>query len=181
MSDVLACLQELENLGCGGLVLSQLLHLQRLSTTSRLLLQILERLLDEFDILNPQLLADDSQVTDGVNVTLDVNDLSIVETSNDLENGVDSTNMGQEGVTKTSTSGGTAGQTGNIIDGQIGRNLGLGLVVLTQPVKSLIRNDDLGLLRVNGSIRKVGGVTKARFGDSLEQCGLADVCETNLS
>jgi hypothetical protein len=181
VTDILAAPQVLEDLVNSGLFLAKLLHLQRLSTASGLLLQALEGLLDELDILDSQLFTDDNEITDGINVTLDVNDFRIIEASDDLEDGIDSTDVRQERVTKTSTSRGTASQTSNIIDGQVGRNLRLGLVVLAEPVESLIGNDDLGLLRVDGGIRKVGGVTKVRLGDGLEECGLAHVGKTDLS
>ena len=129
VSDVLALFQELKNLSNSSLFFTQLLHLQSLSTTSCLLAKALESLLNKLNILDPQLFADDGQITDRVNITLDVNDFSIVEASDDLENGIDSSDVRQESVTKTSSSRGTAGQTGNIVDGQVGRNARLGLVV----------------------------------------------------
>lgn len=180
MTDVLARLQPLENTTSGGLLLLQLLHLQRLATTASLLAESLESLLDELDILDAQLLADDGQVADGVDIALDVDNLGVIEATNHLENGIDGTNVRQEGVTETSTSRGTAGQTSNIVDGQVGGHNGLGLVVIDKPVESLIGDDDTSLLGVNGGIRKVGRVTKGGLGDRLEERGLANVGETNL-
>lgn len=129
VSDVLALLQELKNLSNSGLFFAQLLHLQSLSTTSCLLAKGIKSLLNKLNILDPQLFADDGQIADWVDITLDVNDFSIVEASDDLENGIDSSDVRQESVTKTGTGGGTASQTGNIVDGQVGRNTRLRLVV----------------------------------------------------
>lgn len=179
-TDVLAGLQVLQNLGSGGLLFLHLLHLKGLTATAGLLLEGIESLLDELDILDAQLLADDIQVTGGVDITLDVNNLSIVEAANHLEDGIDGANVGQERVTETSTSGGTASQTGNIVHSQVGGNLGLGLVVVAKPVEPVIGNDDTGLLGVDGGIGEVGRVTQGGLGDRLEESRLADVGKTNL-
>lgn len=170
----------LQDLGHGGLLLTQLLHLQALTTTTGLLVQVLEGLFDELNILDAQLLVDDGQITDGVDIALDVDDLGIVETTNDLEDGIDGANVRQEGVTETGTGGGTAGQTGDIIDGQVGGHLGLGLVVFAQPVETLIGDDDTRFFGVDGGIGEVGGVTQRGLGDSLEEGGFADVGKTDL-
>lgn len=177
---IVTLLQELKNLGNGSFLLAQLLHLERLATATCLLLQVLKRLLDELDILDPQFLVDDGQIPDGVDVTLNVNDLGIIETPDDLENGIDGTNVRQESVTQTSTSGGTTGQTGNIINRQVGGDLGLGLVVIAKPVEALIRDDHTSFFGVDGSIGEVGRVTQRRLGNSLEESRLANIGQSNL-
>lgn len=131
VADIVTILEELQDLANSSLLFLQLLHLQRLATTASLLAKGIERLLDELDILNAQLVADNLQIADGVDIALDVNNFSIVEASDHLEDGIDGTNVRQERVTQTSTSRSTTGQTGNIIHGQVGGNDGLGLVVLT--------------------------------------------------
>lgn len=180
LADIVSILEMLQDLGHGGLLFTQLLHLQGLTTTLGLLVQVLEGLLDELDILDAQLLADDGQITDGVDITLDVNDLRIIETTDDLEDGIDGANVRQKGVTETGTGGGTAGQTGDIIDGQVGRHLRLGLVVFAQPVEPVIGDDDTGFFGVDGGIGEVGGVTQRGLGDGLEEGGFADVGKTDL-
>lgn len=109
-----------------------------------------------------------------------MDNLSIIEATNDLEDSIDGTDVRQESVTETGTGGGTTGQTGDIIDGQVGGNLRLGLVVLAKPVEAVIGDNDTRLFGVNGSIGEVGRVTKGRLGNGLEERGLADVGETNL-
>ena len=180
IADVLALLQELKHLSGGSLLLTELLHLQSLATTASLLTQSLEGLLDKLDILDTQLLADDSQIANGIDITLDVDNLGIIEAAHDLEDGVDGADVRQERVTQTRARGGAAGQTGNIVDGQVGGHLGLGLVVLAEPVEALIGDDDTRLFRVNGGIRKVCRVTQRGLGDGLEEGRFADVGQTNL-
>jgi hypothetical protein len=180
VTDVLALLQPVKDLGSSSLLLLEFLHLKGLATTASLLAQGLEGLLDELHILDTELLANDSQITNGVDITLDVDNLGIIEAANHLEDGIDSTNVRQERVTQTSTSRGTTGETGNIVHGQVGGNLRLGLVVVDEPVVPVIGNNDTGLLGVNGGIGEVGRVTQRRLGDGLEESRFADVGKTNL-
>lgn len=53
-----------------------------------------------------------------------MDDLGIVEAADDLEEGIDGPDVGQESVTKTSTGRGTTGKTGDIVDGQVSGDLG---------------------------------------------------------
>jgi hypothetical protein len=181
LADVLAVLEHGEDLLDGSLLLLELLHLERLTTTSCLLDELLKGLLDELNVLETELLADDVQVTDGVDITLDVNDLGIVEASNDLENGIDSADVRQEGVTKTSTGRGTTRQTGDIVDGQVGRDPRLGVVHLAQVIEAVIGDEDTRLLGVDGGIGEVGRVTKRALGDGLEERRFTDVGKADLA
>lgn len=136
-----------------------------------------------------------------------MNDLGIVETTYDLEDGIDSTDVGQESISKTSTSRGTSSQPSNIIDGKMCRNSGLWVVFLAEPLISLIWNEDTRLLRLDGregevlgiivsfdfdekasrswrqagfAICTYGRVSERAFGDSLEESRLSYVCKTDL-
>jgi hypothetical protein len=155
LADVLAVLQHRKDLLHGGLFLFQLLHLQALTTAPGLLDELRELLLDELNILETQLLGDDVQVTDRIDVALDVDNLGIVEAPDDLEDGIDGADVRQEGVAETSTSGCTARQTSNVVDRQIGRHLRFGFVLLYQPVEALIGDDDARLFGVDGGIWKI--------------------------
>ena len=109
MVDWLAGLEVFQNLLHNRLLFLQLLHLQILASTSCLLDKVLKRLLHEFDILDAKLVGNDVQVTDGVDVSLDVDDLGIVKAPNHLEDGIDGTDVGQESVAETGTGGCTTG------------------------------------------------------------------------
>jgi hypothetical protein len=122
VTNVLALLKESKNLLDGSFLLLELLHLEGLTTTASLLLDVLESLLSELDILDAELLADDLEITDGVDITLDVDNLGIIETSDDLEDGIDGADVGQESVTETGTSRGTTGQTSNVVNGLVSGN-----------------------------------------------------------
>lgn len=109
-----------------------------------------------------------------------MDDLCIVEATNHLKDGIDGTNVRKEGIAQTSTGGCTTGQAGNIVDSQVCRDAGFGLVLLDQPVVTVVRDDDARLLGVDGSVGKVGGVAKMALGDGLEEGGLSDVCKADL-
>lgn len=93
LSDVFAVLQPLQDLLDRGLLFSRLLLLKTLTTLAGLLLLQLESLLHKLDILQSQLLGNDIQITSGVDVSLNVDDLSIVKASDDLENRIDGTDV----------------------------------------------------------------------------------------
>lgn len=89
LPDILAILEPLKNLLNGRLLLPGLLHLQTVPARAGLLLLVFQRLLDKLNVLQPQLFADDIQVADRVDITLDVDNLGIIEAPDDLEDGVD--------------------------------------------------------------------------------------------
>lgn len=180
MANVLAIIQPLQDLFYRRLHLSRLLLLQTLTTLSGNLLLGLEGLFHKLNVLEPQLLCDDVQVTGRVHVALDVDDLGIVEAADDLENGIDGTNVGQKCIAQTGTGGGTAGQTSDVVDGQVCGNARLGLELLAKPVIPLIGDNDAGLLGVDCGIGEVGWVAQVTLGDGLEQGGFADVCKADL-
>lgn len=120
---VFTVFEHCKNLLDGSLFLFQFLHLQALTTSTCFFDKLLECLFSELDILEAQFLADDVQVSNGVNITLDVDDFCVIKTPDDLEDGIYSSNVGQEGIAKTSTGGSTLGETGNVIDSQIGWHL----------------------------------------------------------
>lgn len=155
LADVLAVLEPGENLLNDFLLGAGLLELQALATHAGLLLLVLKSLLDELDILQTKLLADDVKITGRVDITLNVDNLGIVKAADDLENGIDGTNVRQERVTETSTGRRATGKTGNIVDGQVGGNARLGLVLFAEPVVAVIGNNDTSLFRIDGSVGEV--------------------------
>lgn len=115
---------------------------------SETLLQGLELLLCPLNVLQTKLGLDDLHVSDGVDFTLDVDNLGVVEAADDLEDTVDSANVRQESVAETSTGRCTSGQTGNVNAGEERCDFRLGLVGLTQPVEALIGDGDTRFLRL---------------------------------
>ena len=60
------------------------------------LLQTVQMLLDPFDILQPKLGLDDLHISQRVDITLDVDDFIVIESTDDLEDTIDGTDVGQE-------------------------------------------------------------------------------------
>lgn len=137
-------------------------------------------LLDELDILDPKLVRDDLKITHRVDIALYVNDLSIIEASHNLEDSVDCSDVRQESIAETSTSRGASRQTGDVVDCEVGRYARLWVVVLDQPVISVVRHNHSCFFRVDGRVWEVGGVTQRTLGECLEECRLADIGETDL-
>lgn len=104
VSDILAIFQPSEDLLYCGQLISHILLLQTVAAWTSLLLLRLKRLFHELDVLEPQLLGDDVQIASGVHVTLDMNNLCIVKATDHLEDGINGTNVGQEGVAQASAS-----------------------------------------------------------------------------
>lgn len=155
LSDILAILEPVQDLFNGILLLLGLLDLETLTAHAGLLLLVLEGLLDELNILESQLLGNDVEISAGVHVTLNVDNLGVIEATHDLEDGVDGSDVRQESVTKTSTSRCTSCETSDIVDRQVGGDARLGVVLLAEPVISLVGHNDTSLFGVNGSVGKV--------------------------
>lgn len=98
-SHIFPILQPRENFLHCSFLLFQFLHLQTLSTPPGLLLQTVQGLLYEFSVFDSKFFAYDIEVSNRVDITLDVDDLGVVEASHDLEDGVHSTDMREESVT----------------------------------------------------------------------------------
>lgn len=156
LSDILVLLgQRLQDLLNGGnLLLSGFVGQTDTSQVPRKLLQPLQLFLHPFDILQSELGGDDLHISQWINISLDVDDLGVVECSDALEDTVDSTDVGQESVSETSSGRGTSGQTGDINTGQESGDLGFRLVQVAEPKESLVRDGDTGLLWVAG-VRRV--------------------------
>lgn len=112
----------------------------------------------------PELSRDDGHVTNGVDVTLNVNDIGVVEgtcsrlgvsgtvakneggkerkkrRTDDLEDTVNGTDVGQEVVSETSTGGSALGKTSNVDTGEESGDLARGLVEVAKPVEALCRD-----------------------------------------
>lgn len=179
--NIFAVLQPCQDLLYCFLLLSRLLLLQTLATCSSLLLLKLKSLLHELNILESQFFGNDLQVTDWVDIALDVDNLGIVKAANHLENGIDGTDMRQESVAQASTGRGTTCQTRNIVNSQVCRDARLGLELLAQPVISCVGDDNAGFLRVDSSVGKVGRVAKVALCNGLEQSRFSDVCKADLN
>lgn len=89
-----------------------------------------------------------------------MNDFGIIKAPYDLEDGVDGTDVGQESIAQPGSSRGASGQTSDIVDCEVGRNTGLGLILLAKPIEPGVGDDDSSLLRINGCVGEILGRKK---------------------
>jgi hypothetical protein len=75
--------------------------------TSASLFETFESLLNPVNVLESQLRLDYVHITQRVHVPFDVDDFSIIKGTNNLENAIDGTDVGQKRVSETSTCGST--------------------------------------------------------------------------
>jgi hypothetical protein len=102
---ILAVFQQLQDLVDGGFLFFQLLHLETLATSSRLFGQVLFSLLHKLNVFQPQLFRNNVQVPGRVDISLNVDNFRIVETSYNLEDGIDGSDVRQKGIAQASTRG----------------------------------------------------------------------------
>ena len=107
----------------------------------------------KFDILLQQFLTDNIHITAGIDTTFDVSNILAVKTTENMENSINSTNVGQESVSETTTFSSTLDKTSNIGNLQNSRNIVLRLKGIHHKVKTLIRNRDTSDIRINGAER----------------------------
>ena len=62
--------------------------------------------LDPFNVLQPEFCGNDFDISDRVDVAFYVDDFGVIEGAHHLEDTIDGSDVGQEGVSKTSTCGG---------------------------------------------------------------------------
>jgi hypothetical protein len=98
---------------------------------------------------------DDVHVTNGVDITLLMNDLFIVEGSHDVIDSIYCLNMAEESVSKACTFRGSSDEPSDIGNGNGRTDLTLGLVHFHQLVKALVWHVCLGVIRVNCAEREV--------------------------
>jgi hypothetical protein len=150
-SDISTILEQGQDLLDCGFLLLELLDLKTLATPPSQLLHGLECLFGELDILDSQLLTDDGQIPNWVNVALNVDNLGVVEATDNLEDGINGTDVRQESISETGTSRSSSSQPSNIVDGKMSRDSGFGLVLFAKPVVSVIGYQYSRFFGVNGS------------------------------
>ena len=96
----------------------------------------MERLFNECDILQSQLVVDDLDIPDGVDLALDVGDVFVLEKTKHVEDSIAAGDVREESVSETLTFVSALYESGNVNDVQISGNLRLWLVILAQHIES---------------------------------------------
>lgn len=96
----------------------------------------MEGFFDERDILQSQLVVDDLDISDGVDLALDVGDVFILEQTQHVEDSIAAGDVREESISETLTFVSALDESGNVDDVQISGNLRLWLVILAQHIES---------------------------------------------
>lgn len=89
------------------------------SETLDISLSLSNLLLQELLILQTEFLTNDFDITKGIKFTFNVDDIGLIESTDNVIDSINSLDMGQESISQTSTGSSTLHQTSNIDDGQL--------------------------------------------------------------
>ncbi|MNT20301.1 hypothetical protein D3C72_1556070 [compost metagenome] len=131
--------------------------------------------LQALEVGQHQLGFDDLEVRNGVDAVLDVGDVVIDEAARDKGHGVAVADVGQELVAQALALGRAAHQTGHVDEGDPRGDDFLRPGDLRQGVQTRLRDRHVAGVRLDGAERIVGGLSRRRLGQGVEQGGLADV------
>ena len=148
--------------------------------TGALLVEVSRDLLHKSEILLEELVADNFEITDRVNITLNMLNRSILKGTTHVVNGIHSANMGEELVAEALSFVSTLDKTSNVSHGENSGYNTLRLVHLYKSVKTGIRDNNLGQTGVNRAEWVVLS-SNLEVSQKVEQRGLANVGHANNS
>lgn len=106
-------------------------------------------------------------------------DVVVFKTAQHVCDGIDFANVGQELVAEAFALGGAAHEPGDVDKGDARRNDFLGPCDLTDCIEARIRNGNFARIRLDGAERIVGSLCSCRLGERVEECGLADIRQSD--
>src|SRR5213075_1721263 len=115
-----------------------------------------------------QLSVDGLDVADGIDCAGDVMDVGVIETADDLDDGVDFADVAEKLVAETFTLGGTLDQPGDIDELDGGGNDDGSFGKFCERLEARIGNGYNAEVRIDGAERIVGGLGFARVRDRVE-------------
>ncbi len=127
-----------------------------IAARSGLFLRLGKPVLDGFQIFKLQFRVDNTLVADGIDVSVDVGDVVIVETAKYVNDGVRIADVSEKFVAQAFSFRGSFDQSGNIDDFDGGRNYTFGIVYFGQLHQSLVGYGDDTYVGFDGAEREVG-------------------------
>ena len=124
---------------------------------------------DGFEIGQHELGGDNLDVTNRVHFPHGVDDVVVLKTADNLHNGVDFANGGEELVAETFALAGAGDEAGDVDEFDGGRYDDVGLGDGFQDVGALVRNNHDTHVRVDRAERIVGGLRLAGTGEGVEE------------
>ena len=137
--------------------------------------QIVDALLQTFEVGEHQLGLDGLDVGERRDLALDMGDVAILEAAHDMRDRVDLADVGEELVAEALALRGAAHQAGDVDEGQPRRNDLRRFRDAGERVEPRIGNGDLADIRLDGAERIVGRLRRRRFRQRIEQRRLADI------
>ena len=168
VADALPTLQRI--LGC-GVCLQLGAHLL---LDPRFFLNTRQRFLDGLEVSEDQLGGDGVDVVGGVDLTVDVEDVIVLEHTSDLADRISLTNVGKEGVAHALTLGGALHDARDVDEADRGRENLLGTVDLSETREPLVGNADHAHVRLDRRERIIRS-EHVVAGQCVEQGRLAGV------
>jgi len=150
-----------------------------LVAAGRLLLQGRDAALKAFHVGDHQLGLDGFGVRYRVDSPVDMGDVVILEAAQNVRDGVDFTDVGQELVAEAFPLGRAAHQAGNVHKRDAGGDDFLGTGDLADGIKPWVRHGHLAGVRLDGAERIVGSLGGCGLGKRVEERGLADIRQSD--
>ena len=118
-------------------------------------LRLVDAAVDHLKVSHDEFGIDNVNVAQRVGRTLDVCDICVVKAAHNVDNRVAAADVGKEFVAQTFALGRALDQTRDIDEFNHGGGEFLGIVLVAQPLKSLVRHGHDADIRVNGAERIV--------------------------
>ena len=144
----------------------------------RLFLDLLDAVFHRLQVLDLQFHIHDLLVPDRIDGPVHVDDVPVVETTEDMEDGVRLPDIGKELVAKTFPLAGPLDEAGDVDDFHRGGDGPLRLADLRQHLQAPVRHVGGTDVRFNGAEREIGALGLAGA-DTVEQGGFPDVRESD--
>ena len=151
------------------------LELGLLVAHARFLFEAGDALLQAFEVGQHQLGLDRLGVRDRVDPALDMGDVVVLEASDDVGDGVDLADIGEELVAETLALARAAHEARDVDEGEAGRDDLLGMGELGQPHQARIGHRDLADIGLDRAEGIVLGLRGGRLRERIEEGGLADI------
>ena len=150
-----------------------------------MLLCLFDFLLEEFQIGEHQLRQNQLQIAGGIDGILDMDDVRIIEQTDDMRDGINRADMPKKLITKTFAFARAFDKTRDVDEFHRGGNRFGGMFQFDKLVDTRIRNRHDARIRLDGAEREIGG-RRTAVAEGVEESGFADVrqshkttCETH--
>ena len=137
--------------------------------------RVVDALFQAIEIGQHQLGLDGLDIGDRIDLVLDMGDVVVLETAHHMDDGIDLADGGEKLVAEPLAFRGAAHQTGDIHEGDAGRNDLLRLAQHRELVEARIGHRDLADVRLDGAERIIRRLRRRGLRERIEEGRLADI------